>query len=102
MFRYAQINENGIVICDSYLSGKVITDHMVEIAEDFVLTNKKYVDGTWVEYTPEPIVEVPTEQELVNAEILLNQVTQDTRLAAIDETLAVVLLNSTGGGALNV
>lgn len=53
------------------------------------------------EYVPEPIVEVPTEQELINAGILLNQATQDTRLTAIDETLAVILLNSTGGD-LNV
>ena len=101
MYRYAQINENGIVICDSYLSGEVTADHMIAISEDFSLTNKKYVDGKWVEYTPVPIVEVPTEQELVNAEILLNQVMQDTKLSAIDETLAVILLNSTGG-ALNV
>ncbi|HCT64258.1 MAG TPA: flagellar basal-body rod protein [Lachnospiraceae bacterium] len=101
MFRYAQINESGFVVSDSFLGGEVTADHMIAIAEDFVLTNKKYVDGQWVEYVPEPIVEVPTEEELVNAEILLNQVTQEARLTAIDEVLAVILLNSTGG-ALNV
>ncbi|MEA5085592.1 MAG: hypothetical protein VB018_15840 [Lachnospiraceae bacterium] len=63
MFRYAQINENGIVVSDSYLSGEVTAENMISIAEDFVLTNKKYVDGEWVEYVPEPIVEVLTEQE---------------------------------------
>ncbi|MGE4215252.1 MAG: flagellar basal-body rod protein [Anaerotignaceae bacterium] len=97
MFRYAQIDENGIVVSDSRLSGEVIANNMIAIAENFDVANKKYVNGEWVEYTPEPIVEVPTEQELVNAEMLLNQVTQDARLNAIDETLAVVLLNSTGG-----
>lgn len=101
MFRYAQVNENGIVVSDSYLSGEVTAENMIAVAEDFDLTNKKYVDSDWVEYTPEPIAETPTEQELINAEILLNQATQDTRLTAIDETLAVILLNSTGG-ALNV
>lgn len=101
MHRYAQINEKGIVVCDSYLSGEVTADNMISIAEDFVLTSKKYFNGEWVEYTPEPIVEVPTEHELINAEILLNQVTQESRLTAIDETLAVILLNSTGGD-LNV
>lgn len=59
------------------------------------------VDGYFtVVPTPEPIP-VPTTQELVNAEILLNQVTQEARLTAIDEALAVILLNSTGG-VLNV
>lgn len=101
MFRYAQINENGFVVSDSYLSGEVIASNMIPIADDFVLTNKKFSEGVWVEYTPEAVVEVPITQEVVNAQILLNQVTQDARLNAIDETLAVVLLNSTGG-ALNV
>jgi|GEM_PF-2719986 hypothetical protein len=101
MFRYAQINESGIVVSDSFLSSEVTADNMIAIAQDFKLINKKYVNGEWLAYAPEPIVEVPTTQELVNAEILLNQVTQDARLTAIDETLAVILLNSTGG-VLNV
>lgn len=45
---------------------------------------------------PEPITE-PTEQELINAEILLNQAAQDAKLAAIDETLSVILINNVGG-----
>ena len=72
MYRYAQINENGIVVCDSYLSGKVTADHMIEIAEGFDLTNKKYVDGKWVEYTPEPIIEALTEQEQAILETAVN------------------------------
>lgn len=43
------------------------------------------------------VIESSTEQDLINAEILLNQAMQDTRLTAIDEALAVILLNLTGG-----
>lgn len=53
--RYAQIDGNGFVVSDSWLSGEVEADNMIPIAEDFDLTNKKYVDGKWVEYIPEPI-----------------------------------------------
>ena len=72
MYRYAQINENGIVVCDSYLSGEVIADNMIEIAEGFDLANKKIVDGQWVEYIPEPIVETLTEQEKMALETAVN------------------------------
>lgn len=54
MFRYAQINEDGIVVSNSYLSGEVEADNMIPISEDFDLSNKRYIDGSWVEYTPEP------------------------------------------------
>ena len=53
--RYAQIDGNGFVVSDSWLSGVVEADNMIPIAEDFNLAKKKYVDGKWVEYTPEPI-----------------------------------------------
>ncbi|MDD3570234.1 MAG: flagellar basal-body rod protein [Lachnospiraceae bacterium] len=72
MFRYAQINEEGIVVSDSYLSGEVIAKNMIAIAEDFDLNNKKYVDGKWVECTPEPIAQVLTEQEKTALETALN------------------------------
>lgn len=72
MFRYAQIDEKGFVISDSYLSGEVKAEDMIAIAEGFDITNKKYVDGKWVEYTPEPIVEVPTEQEKTMLETAVN------------------------------
>ena len=54
-YRYAQIDNDGRVICDSYLSGEVIADYMIPITEEFDLTNKKYVNGEWVEYIPENI-----------------------------------------------
>lgn len=102
MKRYAQIDENGLVVSDSYLTGEVIADNMIPIPEGFDLTHKKYVNGEWVGYTPkpmaEPILEV-TEQEVINADILLAQAEQTAKLKAIDEALAVILLNITGGDA---
>ena len=31
MFNYAQLDENGVVVCISSLSGEVISDHMISI-----------------------------------------------------------------------
>ena len=101
MFRYAQINESGFVVSDSFLSGEVTAVHMIEIAEGFDLTNKKYVEGQWVEYTPEPPVPQPTEQEILQAELLLNQMTILDNQTAQDTTMAEILIGQTGG-ALNV
>lgn len=96
--RYAQINmETGQVVGDSYLSGAVDYPHMIPIPEDFDLINKKYVDGGWVEYTPEPTEEGPTEQETVTAELLLNQAQILSNQADADAVLAEILLKQMGG-----
>ena len=71
MFRYAQIDDTGNVISDSYLYGEVKADNMIPISDDFDLTNKKYVNGEWVEYTPEPIESEPTTDEIL-ADIQVN------------------------------
>ena len=76
MYRYAQIDENGIVVSDSHLSGEVHADNMIPIAEDFDLTNKKYENGEWVEYIPpqpepEPSVEEILESIAINTEYLV-------------------------------
>lgn len=78
MMRYAQIDEDGYVVSDSYLSGEVIAKDMIPIPEDFDITNKKYVNGEWVEYIPEPIpepilseVEQAILQSVVNSEYLI-------------------------------
>ena len=52
MYRYAQITDSGYVVGDSYLSGEVDYPNMIPISDDFDLTNKRYVDGKWEEYTP--------------------------------------------------
>lgn len=72
MYRYAQIDENGYVVSDSHLSGEVIKDNMIRISDDFDLTNKKYVNGEWVEYTPEPVIEQLSEQEVAIFETQVN------------------------------
>ena len=66
MYRYAQIDENGFVFCDSYLSGIIEAPNLILIDFDFDLTNKKYENGKWVTYTKEPKI-VPYEP--TNAEI---------------------------------
>lgn len=66
MYRYAQIDENGYVVSDSHLSGEVKAPNMIPIADDFDLTNKRYVEGKWESYEPEPVVETLTpEQEAI-------------------------------------
>ena len=63
MYRYTQINSDGYVVSDSYLSNEVKADNMISISEDFDLTNKRYINGKWEEYTPEPVPEVLTEEQ---------------------------------------
>ena len=98
MYRYAQIDlETGMVVSDSYLSGIVEAENMIPISEDFDLTNKKYVDGEWVEYEPEPQPEPePTEEEIMQAEMLLNQMQIIATQQEQDEVLAEILINQMG------
>lgn len=94
MQRYAQINvETGLVVSDSHLSGQVDKPNLIPIADDFDLKNKKYVNGEWVAYTPEEPEEEISEQDAINAEILLNQAEILSNQNAADEVLAEILLN---------
>lgn len=95
MYRYAQINDEGYVVADSYLSGEVIKDYMIPIAVDFDLKNKKYVNGEWVSYEPEPELQPelqPTETEMIQAELLLNQQEIIIKQNEHDEVLAAIFL----------
>ncbi len=118
--RYAQINKDGFVISDSHLSGEVTADDMIPLEEDFDLSNKRYVDGQWEDYVPEPAEPEPDAQDVVQAQMLLNQADiiakqqeQDAVLAEMllqqsvkqqeqDEVLAAILLNQMGGGEADV
>ncbi len=63
MPRYAQIDlDTGMVASDSQLSGEVNYPHMIPISDTFDLTNKKYINGEWVEYEPEPLPAPPPTQ----------------------------------------
>ena len=84
MFRYAQIDENGYVMSDSYLSGEVKADNMIIISDDFDLTNKKYINGKWVEYTPEPIEPEKTQLDKIE-EIITNTALTTEYMACLQE-----------------
>ena len=105
MIRYAQIDiKTGLVISDSYLSGEVEAENMIQIEEGFDLTNKRYIDGNWVEYVPN---EKETENnnneteisdtELIQAEMLLNQESIIAKQKEHDEILAELLLGQQKG-----
>ena len=90
---YAQLNEENICIGISQLSGKVAAENMIELASyDTGILGKKYVDGKWedVEH-PEEEAE-PTEQEIIQAEMLLNQAEIIAKQNEHDEVLAEILL----------
>lgn len=67
MYRYAIINiETGIIEGISNLIGNVNKPDMILISDDFDTTNKKYVNGEWVEYEPEPLPEPePTQLDII-------------------------------------
>ena len=94
MFFYAQLNEENICIGVSQLSGKVDNPLLIPIAEfDSSIIGKKYSNGVWEEVESEPVSEPePTEQELIQAEILLNQSEIIAKQKEQDEVLAELLL----------
>lgn len=105
MIRYAQIDsKTGLVISDSYLSGEVEAENMIQIEEDFDLTNKRYVDGNWIEYVPESNetennnneTEI-SDTELIQAQMLLNQESIIAKQNEHDEILAELLLGQQKG-----
>ena len=99
MIRYAQIDiKTGLVISDSYLSGEVEAENMIQIEESFDLTNKRYIDGNWIEYVPESNetennnneTEI-SDAELIQAEMLLNQESIIAKQKEHEEILAELL-----------
>ena len=98
MFIYAQLNEENICIGISQLSGEMNVSNMVLLEEyDASIAGKKYEDGIWVEVIREPAVEMPTEQEIIQAEMLLNQIQLIEQMNAIEMANAEILLNTIGG-----
>ena len=65
MYRYAQIDENGYVVSDSYLSGEVTADNMIPVSDDFDLSNKRYVDGEWQTYEPSYVEELSEAEQAI-------------------------------------
>lgn len=84
MFRYAQINEDGYVVSDSWLSGEVKADNMIPLEDNFDLSNKRYVEGKWVDYTPEPVIPEPTQLDRIEETVTTNALTTEY-LACLQE-----------------
>ena len=75
MPRYAQINAEGYVVSDSYLSGIVEQENMIPLEEDFDPTNKRWNGKEWERYEPVSalISDLPlTEQEQIAIDTALN------------------------------
>lgn len=72
MYRYAQIDDEGYVVSDSYLSGEISNNNMILLDMDFDITNKKYVGGKWVEYTPEPLQQTISDEQATMYNIQAN------------------------------
>ena len=86
--RYAQITDEGYVVSDSYLSGKVDHPNMVPIPDDFDLTNKKYVGGKWESYTPAPPPEPqPSEMDMLKARVTEIEAAQEAMISGAQETV---------------
>lgn len=96
---YAQINDDNICIGISQLSGAVSSSNMILIGSlDQSLIGQKYENGEWAQVEPEPSVpEPPTDQELIQAELLLNQTKILINQEQQDTVLAELLLNQIGG-----
>lgn len=86
--RYAQITNEGYVTGDSYLSGKVDHPNMIPIPEDFDLTNKRYVDGKWEEYTPAPPPDPePSEIDKLKVRVTEIEAAQDAMISGAQDTV---------------
>lgn len=101
MYRYAQIDNEGYVVSDSWLSGEVDDKNMIPVLDGFDLSNKRYVNGAWKKYAPEPTAKEITSDE-VQAQILLNQVQIIAKQQEQDEVLATILLDQVRGGEADV
>ena len=108
-FIYAQLNEDLVCIGISILSDEVNSDTLVKLEMlDESCIGRKYEDGEWSEekYIEEHKEEIggkvdstpePTEQELIQAELLLNQTQILINQEQQDMVLAELLLNQIGG-----
>lgn len=96
--RYVKVHMTTGVILDEFYSDNEISDFdAVLVDDDFqIASNKRYINGKW-EYFENEEGKIITEQEELNAELLLNQATILENQQAHDEVLAEILLNQAGG-----
>ena len=86
MYRYAQINEKSIAVGDSWLSGEVTADNMIQIPEDLPSPlGKKYENGEFIDVPTPP-------DESINFEDMMEE------MALNIEYLVVLQELNEGGG----
>ena len=74
MYRYAVIDEDGIIIGHSQLSGEVHKENLIPIDADFDTTNKKWNGESWESYTPpEPPEPEPTQLDRMEEQLSKSQ-----------------------------
>lgn len=74
MKRYARIDENGVVVGISSLTGEVSVPDMILINADFDITNKKWNGDSWESYTPPEPPEPETAQlDRMEAQLMKSQ-----------------------------
>lgn len=96
-----QVGQTRLIIGMSLSPNEVIAIIDGELKPGWTeLTEEEYLALGGVTPQPtEPVIPEPTEQELVNAELLLGQAHIMENQAAIEETAALILLETVGGGA---
>lgn len=73
MYRYVKVNSHGMVTSDNYSTNKINDTDMILVDLSFDLTNKKYINGEWIDFIPEPEPKPPiSEQEQQQLETTLN------------------------------
>lgn len=93
--RIAYLNDDGTIGGFGQVGDNaVLNDKTIKIDDDFDTTNKKWNGSDWESYTPDPSPEPePTEDEIIQGEMLLNQAQIIATQQEQDEVLAAILLN---------
>ena len=107
VFYYAQINEDNICMLVGKYPYKVDMENMIELESyDTNLLGCKYENGAWSVVEREETEATASDDELITAELLLNQMTILENQSNQDEVLAEILLNQISeedkGGEENV
>lgn len=93
--RIAYLNNDGTIGGIGRIGDNaVLKEKMIQIEEDFDTTNKRWNGSSWESCTPEPQPgPEPTEEEIIQGEMLLNQAQIIATQNEQDEVLAAILLN---------
>lgn len=86
MYRYININKDGIIIGESFLKGEVNKENLILVDESFNKTNKKYDFNTktFVEYIEELPIFVKKETQMDRVENKLDTLLNDYENKILD------------------